>query len=67
MAFHIPLVENVEAHNNRNDKTLVTEVQGSLNEAMCPSKTDTILFETILELGDVKAIVTGHDHINDYM
>lgn len=67
MAFHIPLIENVEAHNNRNDKTLVTEVQGSLNEAMCPSKTDTILFETILELGDVKAIVTGHDHKNDYL
>ncbi len=67
MAFHIPLIENVTAHDNRNDKTLVTEVQGSLNEAMCPSKTDTILFETILELGDVKAIVTGHDHKNDYL
>ena len=67
MAFHIPLIENVTAHESRNDKTLVTEVQGSLNEEMCPSRTDTILFETILQLGDVKAIVTGHDHKNDYL
>ena len=25
------------------------------------------MFETTLERGDVKAVVTGHDHINDYM
>ncbi len=67
MAFHIPLIENTYAYNNRNNKDIVSEYTGERNEAICSSVTDTNLFETILERGDVKAIVTGHDHVNDYM
>lgn len=67
MAFHIPLIENRTADSSKGDKTIVYEYDGNVNETMCPSKTDTTLLETILELGDVKLIVTGHDHKNDYM
>ena len=67
MAFHIPLKENVTIYKSRDDKTVVTEYSGAANEAMCPSNTDTTLLETILDRGDIKAIVTGHDHVNDYM
>ncbi len=67
MAFHIPLIENTYAYESRDDKTLVFEYTGERNEAICSSTVDTNLFETVLERGDVRAIVTGHDHINDYM
>ena len=67
MAFHIPLIENNYAYNNRDNTEIVTEYTGQRNESICASATDTLLFETILERGDVTAIVTGHDHVNDYM
>ena len=67
MAFHIPLIENTTAHNNRNNTDLVYEYDGDRNESICSSGTDTLLLETIWERGDVKAIVTGHDHVNTYM
>lgn len=67
MAFHIPLTENNDAYDNRHNKELVYETAGNKNENICCSKTDTNLFETVLSRGDIKAIVTGHDHINDYM
>lgn len=67
MAFHIPLKENNYAWENRENKELVYEYTGGTLEAINSSNTDTNLFETVLERGDVKAIATGHDHINDYM
>lgn len=67
MAFHIPLIENMHAFQNKDNKELVFEFSGGKNEDICSSTTDTNLFETILERGDVKAIITGHDHLNDYM
>ncbi len=67
MAFHIPLIENQYAYNNRENVEIVYEAEGDRYEAICPSSYDTNLFETILLRGDVKAIVTGHDHNNDYM
>lgn len=67
MAFHIPLIENTYAFNNKDNKELVYEYTGNRNEAICSSATDTELLEAIWERGDIKAIVTGHDHINDYM
>ncbi len=66
MAFHIPLIENRDAYKNVNNPEVVYEFTGGFNESAHPSEVDTNLFETILELGNVKAIVTGHDHINDY-
>jgi len=67
MAFHIPLIENKYAYENRDNKEIVIEYTGERNEEICSSTVDTTLFETVLERGDVKAIVTGHDHVNDYM
>ena len=67
MAFHIPLIENKHAYENRDNKEIVLEYTGERNEDICSSPIDTNLFETVLERGDVRAIVTGHDHINDYM
>ncbi|MBQ8145628.1 MAG: metallophosphoesterase, partial [Clostridia bacterium] len=67
MAFHIPLIENNVAYNNRSNPEIVYEATGDRNEEICASKTDTNLLEVIFERGDVKAIVTGHDHVNDYM
>lgn len=67
MAFHIPLIENNDAYNNRNNTDIVYEFTGNKNENICASATDTTLLETIFERGDIKAIVTGHDHVNDYM
>ena len=67
MAFHIPLIENREAYKNINDPEIVYEFTGGVNESVHSSEIDTNLLETILELGNVKGIVTGHDHINDYV
>ena len=55
------------AWENRDNQELVYEYTGGTLEAINSSNTDTDLFETILERGDVKAIATGHDHINDFM
>ncbi|MBR2024978.1 MAG: metallophosphoesterase [Clostridia bacterium] len=66
-AFHIPLVENNHAYENRNNTEIVYEWDGQRNEGICSSSYDTNLLETIFERGDIKLIVTGHDHVNDYM
>ena len=67
MAFHIPLIENRIANEYKDFNQIVYEYTGNVNEKICCSETDTNLLETIFELQNVKAIVTGHDHINDYM
>ena len=67
MAFHIPLRENITAYEKRDDTSFVYEYTGQRNENICASNYDNNFFETVLERGDIKAIVTGHDHINDYM
>ena len=68
MAFHIPMYENRVASDNRNNKDLVSEYTGDTHEGICSSNSDvTNMFETMLERGDIKAVVTGHDHKNDYM
>ena len=67
MAFHIPLIENRIANEYKDFNQIVYEYTGNVNEKICCSETDTNLLETIFELQNVKAIVTGHDHVNDYM
>ena len=66
MSFHIPLLENNHAYENRENTELVYEWDGCKFEDIHSSSYDTNLFETILERGDIKGIVTGHDHLNDY-
>lgn len=63
MVFHIPLQESFFAWENREG----LEFTGEKREGVCASVINSGLFATILERGDVKAIVNGHDHINDYM
>ncbi len=59
--FHIPLPEVQEAL----DKGL--EPTGNNGEPPCPSRLNSGLFAQFRELGDVQAIVTGHDHDCDYV
>ena len=63
MAFHIPLQETYAAWVNR----AALEHTGEKREAVCASEINSGLFAALLERGDVKAVVNGHDHVNDYM
>ena len=63
MAFHIPLQETYAAWVNRNS----LEHTGEKREAVCASEINSGLFAALYERGDVKAVVNGHDHVNDYM
>ncbi len=60
--FHIPLPEYAYALQNRKG----TLMQGHQDEAPCPPDVNTGLFASMKEMGDVKAIITGHDHDNDF-
>lgn len=63
MAFHIPLQETYAAWVNRE----ALEYAGEKREAVCASEINSGLFAALLERGDIKAVVNGHDHVNDYM
>ena len=62
MAFHIPLQETYTAWINRNELGFT----GEKREAVCASAHNSGLFNAVFSRGDIKAIVYGHDHINDY-
>lgn len=59
--FHIPLLEYGETI-----KT-VPAVSGVREENECPGYLNTGLFSAFVECGDVHAVFTGHDHVNDYV
>ncbi|MBO5286789.1 MAG: metallophosphoesterase [Clostridia bacterium] len=63
MAFHIPLRENYAAWENREG----LEWDGEKNENICASNVNSGMFTAMLSCGNINAVVTGHDHINDYM
>ncbi|MBR6738022.1 MAG: metallophosphoesterase [Clostridia bacterium] len=63
MAFHIPLQETYYAWVERDNY----EWTGVRNEVVGASGINSGLFSVLKERGDVKAVVNGHDHINDYM
>ncbi len=63
MAFHIPLQESYTAWINRAG----LEWTGEKREDVCASSHNSGLFGALLARGDVKAVVNGHDHTNDYM
>ena len=60
--FHIPLCELKDAL-----AAGVQPVCGTNGEPPCPSKLNSGLLAQFIEMGDVKAIVTGHDHDCDYI
>lgn len=63
MAFHIPLQETYTAWVNREDLPHT----GEKNEGVAASSYNSGLFAALHARGDVKAVVNGHDHINDFM
>ncbi|KAG0458838.1 hypothetical protein HPP92_021966 [Vanilla planifolia] len=56
--FHIPLPEFVDF-----DSTNFTGVK---QEGISSASTTQVSFATMVEAGDVKAVFTGHDHLNDF-
>ena len=63
MAFHIPLQETYTAWENREG----LEWTGVKRDPVCSGAYNTGLFEVVRNRGDIKAIINGHDHINDFM
>jgi hypothetical protein len=59
--FHIPLREMGEA------VAAGCLLTGNNCEACCPSDINSGLLANFLEMGDVEAIVNGHDHDCDYV
>ena len=60
--FHIPLPELQEALAKG-----IGPMAGNNGEPPCPSRLNSGLFAQFREMGDVQAIVTGHDHDCDYV
>lgn len=54
--FHIPLPEFGQVNNS----------EGTKFENISSASVNSGLFTTMAEAGDVKAIFTGHDHLNDF-
>lgn len=62
MCFHIPLPEFVTLYRN----VAQTRYKGTRREAVGCSQFNSGLFNAIVQRGDVKTVVCGHDHINDF-
>ncbi|MCR5150564.1 MAG: metallophosphoesterase family protein [Clostridiales bacterium] len=62
MCFHIPLPEFVTLYRN----VAQTKYRGNRREAVGTPLFNSGLFNAVVERGDVKTIVCGHDHINDF-
>ena len=63
MAFHIPLHETYTAWLNRR----VLEWEGDKGDTVSASPYNSGLFEVLRGRGDIKAVVNGHDHLNNFM
>lgn len=57
--FHIPLPEY-------NDIFRLSECYGQKNEECCCPKQNSGMFSAMIEMGDIKGVFVGHDHVNDY-
>lgn len=62
MVFHIPLYEYNAIVRNADR----TQMRGEFNERVSASEVNSGLFSAVLERGDVKAMFSGHDHINTF-
>jgi len=61
--FHIPLPELEEAYDLYvNDSSIGS---GEKNESFCVQETEVGMFNKIVELNSTKALIYGHDHINN--
>ena len=57
--FHTPIPEYNEVWNYE-------ICYGEKNEGVCCPKQNSGMFSAMVEMGDVKGVFVGHDHINDY-
>ncbi len=62
MAMHIALPEYVITYKN----TAESYYEGTRREAVGCSPLNSGMFNALLDRGDVKTVVCGHDHINDF-
>lgn len=62
MAMHIALPEYVIAYKN----TAESYYEGTRREGVGCSPINSGMLNAILDRGDVKTVMAGHDHINDY-
>ena len=60
--FHIPLPEFIYAFRLENHRIL----KGNFGEEPCSPPVNSGMFVCMKEMGDIKAIICGHDHDNDY-
>ena len=75
MFMHIPLREVKAAYdeyvaNDRQDTENVKYIRGfdgETDEVVYSSRTDELLFETILKKGSTKGLFFGHDHLNNFV
>ncbi len=62
MMFHIPLIEYravlLNAHR--------AQLRGEFNERLSTSEINSGLFAAVFQRGDVRAVFSGHDHINTF-
>ena len=63
MAFHIPLQETYTAWVNRGGLTYT----GEKRDVVASSAHNSGLFAALCARGDIKAVINGHDHTNDFM
>ncbi|KAI9093963.1 hypothetical protein K1719_026961 [Acacia pycnantha] len=56
--FHIPLPEYARFH--------PSDITGVKQESIGSASVNSGFFTTLVETGDVKAVFTGHDHVNDF-
>lgn len=62
MVMHMPLPEYCIPYKN----TAETKYSGFRRESIGSSPVNTGLFAALVQRGDVKTVVSGHDHINDF-
>lgn len=60
--FHIPLQEFYEIWLNKDQ----TGTEGTKQDPVCAGPLNSGMFTAMIERDDIKAVVCGHDHINDY-
>lgn len=62
MVFHAPIPEFIQLYKN----VAETNYRGNRREGVGCGPLNTGVFATVFQRGDVKTIVCGHDHINDF-
>ena len=72
--IHIPLIEvhdayweYVNRYSQNTDVKFISGHAGESDQVVYGSKTDTDLFETMVEMGSTQGMFYGHDHLNNFV